>query len=702
MATPPYASPLEEPTVLEGGFFQQDAAEMPGQAYADFRVAYPPSPAHMDDLVADPKLFAHKFTSTPGDASLPQRLLRLEEDVLALSLSTRSTAVPGSRRAIDGEAGSQMDRLLVDRVDRISERLDALMLQMTEERALRQQDLVDTNTRLLAVEARRDGESPPAQMCSMVRQEVDCAVAQLKRSLVQPQHRNDDLEQRIISLAVTEACKSLHGESDFWRREVMRLDAAVVQGRGRIDAVESAMEEIVKTFGSGKSLPDTSTTLSAGVLDTDRASFMLLDGAVSTLKASVEEIKAGNRRSADELGRRIDQVEAGLRNEFRSVVRNTEVSIDTNSEVLPLADKIRRCEVQHAEFRQHLDDIWARIASERMERHERHNALTCKMEHGLQRLIQKLDKGQGDTESLHDIVGSSPATSPVAGHRFISPPSTQVRPPSVKKSPVQTGRSPSRGSPHLPTRSTLPLTSGYPVASQLADSTSLRASVGTPLAITRSALVGVRSMSNIGFRPSAGAAEPPPSSASYGPAPVTIIQTPQQSHRPLGSPLRGGDRSSLRNSVSPPGGVAGHRLSAQGSFLPGSASPPPLATPAMQSRGSLAMAPSSIHGSPQPHVPSINASRAAALAAASAAACSAVAASAGGSRAASPVAMTRGACHRHATVGGPAPQVAVGPPPVACNAAGSAISAPGGACSPCVAARPFSQPAGPNEAPCRW
>lgn len=701
MATPPYASPLEDPKPFGGGGFQPMGGEKPPQAYAPARTAHPPSavsPMQAGAAAADQKAFANSLGAVNGDESVSQRVLRLEEDVLALSLSAANGAAnaPGARRASGDEAGSQVDRL-ADRVDRISGRLDTLMLQVTEERALRQQDLVDTNTRFLAIESRRDGEASTAQVSLLVRREVEHAVAQLQRSSLQPHHRNDDLEQRIISLAVAEACKSLHGESDFWRREVMRLDAEVVQGRGRIESVEATVEEFVKAASSGRSLPGTTATLAPGGLDTDRAPIRLLDGAVSTLKASVEEIKASNRRTADELGRRIDDVQSGLRSELRSGLRDAEFSGDNNSELLALSESMRRQETQHAEFRQHLDDIWARIASERMERHERHNALTCKMENGLQRLIQKLDKSQ-DPEPAGDAVappGPSPSMSPLAEQRFITSPPTQVRPPSVKRSPAP---SPSRGSPPMPTRTTIPLAGGFTVASQVAEPTSLRASTGTPLAMARSTLVGVRSLPSIGL----GAGEaPPPSMAPPAQGPVTIVQTPQQAHRPVGSPLWVVDRNSLRVSASPPGRAGakgGHRVGSQGRFLAGTASPPAVATPATQSRGSLSMAPPPISASPPPPgaPPGSAACRAAALAAASAAAVHAVsqAGTTGGSRAASPVALTRGPYHAHSMVQGSAGIAAAGTTPGSLSNAGSSVTSPGGAVSPLVGVplRAFSTP----------
>lgn len=684
MATPPYSSAFDESKVFGNGV-HEPRGESRSHSSVGTHFVHPPASQNGEECAACPYLGANKVCTNFGDESVPLRLLRLEEDVLALSLSAASTAAPGPRRGTDGEAGSQVDRLFADRVDRISERLDTLMLQVTEERALRHQDLVDSNARFLALEARREGEAMSAQVCSLVRQEVDCAVAQFQRSHPQPHHRNDELEQRIISLAVTEACKSLHGESDFWRREVMRLDTDVVQGRGRLDAIEATLEDMVKSVSSQRPVHGTWTHLSTDGLEIDGAPLRLLDRSVSALKASLEEIKSCNRRTADELGRRIDDVQVEFCNKLRSV----ELLQETSAEVLSLAENFRRSESQHTEIKQHLDEIWARIASERMERHERHNALTCKMEQGLQRLIQKLDKKHADSEPSTDVSGPSPAMSPMAAHRFISSSPAHVRPPSVKRSPTQSGRSPTRTSPLLPTRSTIPCSGSLTAASQLVDPQSLRASVGTPLGMTRSTFLGGRSLPCVGFRSSFGIADPPPPNvAAHAASSVTIIQTPQQSHRPVGSPVWVGDSSSLRVSSSP---TLGQCINSHVGLLGGAASPPAVATPAMQNRGSLSVATSPMSGSPQHVTPAATTARAAALAAASVAACNAVAATASGSRAPSPVAAQRGACHAHAMVGAPVP------PSLVCNAAGGSISNAGGPGSQCAGAPlRLSSPAAPG------
>lgn len=651
--------------------------------------------ANLEDPSAtssEQKLFSGSLGARRLEESIPQRLLRLEEDVLALSLAATGTAAP--QRVHSGrEPPTQVDRLLNDRVDRIAERLDTLMLQLTEERAQRQQDHAETHKRILHGETlhKEGGDAfsfVAQQLPSMVRQEVERAATILQQAVLSNPGalpRNEESEQRIVSLAVSEACRSLHGETDFWRREVMRLDAEVVQARGRTDVLESNFEELAKNYVT-RSVPGSTVTTIGD--SGEQARYRLLDSTVINLKATVDDVKASSRRMADELHRKIDEVREGLRAELQGRLRNVGLATATTSQVMTLSERCATAEAERAEFRQHLDDLWARLAAERMERQERHNALTCKMENGLQRLIQKLDRSQTERDG-HDSGINSPAPRfhgrddlvllqppwfaaqtgpssavapscmtpavPVVVQGQASPPprpAAHVPPQAVKnqgaRSPLQQGRSASIGSPPRPlTRSTIPMTGGaLPVGcvGSFVDARSAgglaasppprdRASVGSPVAVNRSPLVSVRSSPVLGLRSSLGASNANGrTTTTSGVSPVSFLQTPQQSHRPLASPCRSVERGGLKGAAGAVGASIGLCVGAPAKGV-GQASPPSIVgTPALQGRGSLTHSPPA-SASPQP--------RAAPPHAGAVAVSSAIAAGCAASRARSPVMTAR-------------------------------------------------------------
>lgn len=281
------------------------------------------APSQCDDGDADDASTgnASEFMGLQLVKSLQQRITNLEEDVL----------VPG------------VHRLLADRLNRMGERADALMLQITEERTQRQLDIVDLRVRLSALESRNEDGEPAVTVASSAaakeaeaqvqravanirkeleaaaRSEVSQAIADIKAKLIEekraeeslasrrnpdsgppsscpvaspssspslrsrgaPHPPEDDPERRALARPVPES-------RNFVRGQVLRLE--VEAAKVRVDGAvgENSTPEVSKR---GEASPTTVTRMMLPPAGSDAAVLKRLSDWVLSLDASIGNVR---------------------------------------------------------------------------------------------------------------------------------------------------------------------------------------------------------------------------------------------------------------------------------------------------------------------------------------------------------------------------------------------------------------------------
>lgn len=267
-----------------------------------------------------------------------------------------------------------------DQVSRLSEQVDRYSRQLAEECTQRQFDIADVRRRLASLESRDEGN-----MMQVARREVEDLLQEARAQL---KHKSEESSQgNIVSIAVSEALAAMRGESDWWHKEIIRLDGQAICTAKRIDSLEGQLERDLNHMyhdyrRNGIDRGAVENGHDAYTMQRLAEQLSALDSNFNSLRASIAEA----RSVADSAHSAVDKVT--LRND----------------------DWMRRSEDRHGELSREL-------AMERRERADRHEALANKMEVGLQALIQKLDTSylkddEDDMQSLASHpVRSTDATS---------------------------------------------------------------------------------------------------------------------------------------------------------------------------------------------------------------------------------------------------------------------------------------------------
>eukprot|EP00404_Azadinium_spinosum_P059389 CAMPEP_0180714644 /NCGR_PEP_ID=MMETSP1038_2-20121128/12530_1 /TAXON_ID=632150 /ORGANISM="Azadinium spinosum, Strain 3D9" /LENGTH=441 /DNA_ID=CAMNT_0022747019 /DNA_START=18 /DNA_END=1339 /DNA_ORIENTATION=+ len=115
-------------------------------------------------------------------------------------------------------------------------------------------------------------------------------------------------ERRLVSMAVTEACAALKGESQWWHREVVRLDSEVSKISGRIDVLEGHWEEAVRRFEVEEiraAAGQAGTGLPNDVVVGLSQHLQVLQSQTDALQAELDKETADMRRCLGEIRRQV-------------------------------------------------------------------------------------------------------------------------------------------------------------------------------------------------------------------------------------------------------------------------------------------------------------------------------------------------------------------------------------------------------------
>lgn len=258
---------------------------------------------------------------------------------------------------------------------------------------------------------------------------------------------DDDMEQRIVSRAVAQACAAIRSKSDWWpSSSIMRLDSEASKSASRLDSVESRFEELVNLYetmmqavqgGSGR--PDPTVVLGMERLnaledrieeisrrvDTDVAvalngkqpvgttsstttappatssngpspatvalmmkrlaeSMVSLENSIGGLRAMVMETKAASDNSVSKRDL----------NNLLEEVRRQMSSLQAKSEDLQarFEHEVKRSLALAEDCSQKVSEVWQGMSLERQSRREEHRAFVDRVEGGLARLLQQQEQ----------------------------------------------------------------------------------------------------------------------------------------------------------------------------------------------------------------------------------------------------------------------------------------------------------------------
>lgn len=385
-----------------------------------------------------PRAFEERGGAAQSDAVgvLQQCVARLEEDVLVLSLSLQSTQSQIDQaklgRAAAGPAQAENLMSTQDLPQQMPlggafppgnarsiarNEVAAVVAQMQQSYAKDTNDQCDTGS------SSQPQTTHESKLCAR----LDAIQALLEQDAFKskderpPAVPSDELEQRITALAIAEATKTLRGQ---W-------DAEASRGASRLDATEARLEAIVfrieaelgappevtelpgqpkrrlsewvRTLDAhvsslGQSLQETNNQLGDG--------FEVLTREVESLRAesigvhqAIQNTEALRLKDFQYLQSRIDSVQAVAGHENRTGAGAAAAAEAAPSAATAAAAEsleamraeLRQGEAMRAELRRSVDDIWQTLGKMQQEVQESHQAISHKLDVGL----QQTDMGRG-------------------------------------------------------------------------------------------------------------------------------------------------------------------------------------------------------------------------------------------------------------------------------------------------------------------
>lgn len=300
--------------------------------------------------------------------SMQQRLAHLEESLFSMKMESSSRGANYNDHGFNTHA-EQLESLVTERVASVTERADALMLLITEERMQRQLDVAAALQRITSVEMRAEASEATAHQ-----------VVALQRASQDHATLSEDLQQRVVSLAAAEAYKQLRVESEMWRAEQEQSTRALEMKLTDIVA-ELYCSSAGYPRGKKEHRHDEGGDKLADKLASSSVSTVLLESTHAGTEAGTTS------RGVDALHGGFDALQSQLRD-----VRLLMEEMDTRSR--GVADgTFRRCDTLWAECQRWFAEFEQSINNERLERQDKDQLLANKLEAGLQRLIYKLENG---------------------------------------------------------------------------------------------------------------------------------------------------------------------------------------------------------------------------------------------------------------------------------------------------------------------
>lgn len=338
-----------------------DNAFIPGAPTAKFRTVFTDEHAHAPEAIGQG--VAPEFMGYELVESMQQRLAHLEEDLFSMKMDSSSRGANYCDRGYTSQA-EHLEVLVTERVASVTERADALMLLITEERMQRQLDVAAALQRITSVEMRAEAAEATAQQA-----------AALNRG-GQNHTITSDVQHRLVALAAAEASKQLRAESEGWRMQHERSTKALEMKLGAIVAEFHSTSEYHRARREHRQHDESGDKLASSSVST-----VMLESTHAGTEA------ATTSRDVDALHGGFDALQAQLRD-----VRLLMDEMDTRSR--GFADgTFRRCDSLWAECQRRFAEIERSINNERLERQDKDQLLANKLEAGLQRLIYKLENG---------------------------------------------------------------------------------------------------------------------------------------------------------------------------------------------------------------------------------------------------------------------------------------------------------------------
>lgn len=396
--------------------------------------------------------------ATPGEVVelMQQRIARLEEDVLVLSLSLQNTQSQIDKsKHLARATGSAAQAEAAGPQQQPQNQFSGSAVHGGSAKAMSMQEVANVVAEMQQTYAKDlnrqcdtgSSAQPLSTHESKVCARLDVIKGLLEEDLAQSKcETSQALERRITALAIAEATKTLRAQ---W-------DAEASRGATRLDAVEARLEAVVYRIETELGSPPEMAEGPGGAVGQPQSKGRLsewirtLDGHVSGLGMAIQETSSGLSGAVEVLQQGIEGLQEdkhtvrqqlqALQGQLDSIHVRSEQENKWGAGAAAAAEAARQAaaavaaesveaarlgEVARAELRRNVEELWQALTTVRQETQERHQVLTNKMEIGLQRLIHKLDERApaGPTLTAPTSSGSTamPATSASSGPTSTAP-----------------------------------------------------------------------------------------------------------------------------------------------------------------------------------------------------------------------------------------------------------------------------------------
>lgn len=256
----------------------------------------------------------------------------------------------------------------------------------------------------------------------------------------------EDLKRRIVALAVSEACSMVQTESEWWRREIKRLDTAATKVADRVDVLESsAAGGKSAAIGQGVLKPATNDFAHYNNTSEQVSELMHLVSVLGTdlthLRTVVSEMR-GVLHSVDIANQLCDGQYCHQPKAREQKQQEKETKLANDSDVHPkqrlqeeqqqlhqqaldaLQEQVARLQGQleakinedgasrMIDMRMRFDEVWHGLSVERQERQEVIRALSLKVDSNLARLNGGADDPEAQPRRAVPCAATQPSVTP--------------------------------------------------------------------------------------------------------------------------------------------------------------------------------------------------------------------------------------------------------------------------------------------------